>query len=192
VIDAFDREYHLQNAESGNGAGVKEVFSVPAGKAGEHCLRAVPSIQALRDGVALQGLVTGARRMPLAAPDGGPMYLKRVLLASQERTDLKLGYHYLAGAVDGSGLTPTYELATVKVSNLLSRHGLKMAYLQGSLALPGCYPATPAGDGEGAEEDAEAGDAGVDEAAKEQVARAAEQARLRHVVLNAPLFLSTR
>ena len=121
-----------------------QVLKIAAGKAGEHCLRRAPSLQLLRDGAALMKKVQGSRRMAFEAPEGGPLYVKVLNATSQSRTDQALFEQYEAGDVQGSGLTPTCELATAKLAHLLAAHSLKAQYAAVTEGIPGADAAAAA------------------------------------------------
>ena len=188
-LDKFDQEYHRQNKGTGLAHGV---FAVTAGKSAEHCLRFAPSLQALRDGIALKKLVKGSRRMPLADGDGNPVYLKKLLHASETRTDLKLGEHYMAGDVHGAGLTPTVELPTARLATAFACHAIKVQYVETMAAIEGATLVVP-----GADADAAASlEEEVDRSEAEKAAAATAQSKAALIeatrgVLASPLFYQT-
>ena len=126
MMSRFDAEYHLQGRYKSREGGRACVAA--SGKAVEHLLRWLPSLQCLKNGIKLFERLKGARRMPMVTSEGRSIYLKMLMKTSLERTDLELGSDWLAGAAAGVGLVPTVDAQVMRLGNLLTAVGLKTSY----------------------------------------------------------------
>ena len=132
ALECYDNEYMRQS--SGPDGPGKAGYVAAAGKGGTHMLRRCPTLARLRKGAELLSMLQGVRRMPIVDSDGGPLFLKKLIAAMQERKDLKLGRDYLAGDPNGAGLVATVDRASTY-----------LAFITGQLLLKSSYAAVVAG-----------------------------------------------